>query len=311
MARILVVGSIHMDFVVTVPRLPQVGETVLGKDFVMKPGGKGANQAVAASRLGAETFMVSRVGADDVGKRLLENLEGNRVSTRYVVVDEETHSGVAFILVDSEGRNVIAVAPGVDDRVSVGDVDRALRELKGVGVLLLQLEIPLETVVYAAKAYSERGVTVILNPAPYKSLPREIFPPLYAITPNRVEAEQMTGVRIETVSDCRVVGRRLLSLGVKVAVITLGAKGAYVVSEEFEGLVEGFEVPVVDTTGAGDAFNGALAVALAEGLDIAEAVKFANATAALKVTKLGAQEGLPSRDEVAEFLKKRGVNIGL
>jgi len=310
-SRILVVGSIHMDFVITVSRLPQVGETVLGKGFVMKPGGKGANQAVAASRLGAETFMVSRVGADDVGKRLLENLERNNVSTRYVEVDEVTHSGVAFILVDSKGRNIIAVAPGVDDRVSVGDVDRALRELKGVDVLLLQLEIPLETVVYAAKAYSERGIAVILNPAPYKSLPREIFPHIYAITPNRVEAEQMTGVRIEAISDCSVAGRRLLCSGVKIAIITLGANGAYVVSEEFEGLVEGFKVPVVDTTGAGDAFNGALAIAIAEGLGIVEAVKFANAAAALKVTKLGAQEGLPSRDEVAEFLKRRGVNISL
>lgn len=304
MARILVVGSTHMDFVVTVPRLPQVGETVLGENFVMKPGGKGANQAVAASRLGAEVFLVSRVGADDVGKRLLENLERNRVSTRFVSVDEESHSGVAFILVDSEGRNMIAVAPGVDRRVSPGDVDKALKELDKVDVLLLQLEIPLETVFHAAKACNERGVKVILNPAPYTRLPEQIFQHVYAVTPNEIEAEQMTGVDIRDLNDCCEAGLRLLEKGVSSVIITLGAKGAYVVSREFEGLVEGFKVPVVDTTGAGDAFNGALAVGLAEGMELKEAVRLANAAAALKVTRLGAQEGLPLREEVEKFIKK-------
>jgi len=293
-----------MDFVVTVPRLPQVGETVLGENFVMKPGGKGANQAVAASRLGAEVFLVSRVGADDVGKRLLENLERNRVSTRFVSVDEESHSGVAFILVDSEGRNMIAVAPGVDRRVSPGDVDKALKELDKVDVLLLQLEIPLETVFHAAKACNERGVKVILNPAPYARLPEQIFQHVYAVTPNEIEAEQMTGVDIRDLNDCREAGLRLLEKGVSSVIITLGAKGAYVVSREFEGLVEGFKVPVVDTTGAGDAFNGALAVGLAEGLGLKEAVRLANAAAALKVTRLGAQEGLPFRKEVKKFINK-------
>lgn len=293
-----------MDFVVTVPRLPQVGETVLGESFVMKPGGKGANQAVAASRLSAEVFLVSRVGADDVGKRLLENLERNRVSTRFVSVDEESHSGVAFILVDSEGRNMIAVAPGVDRRVSPGDVDKALKELDKVDVLLLQLEIPLETVLHAAKACNERGVKVILNPAPYARLPEQIFQHVYAVTPNEIEAEQMTGVDIRDLDDCREAGLRLLERGVSSVIITLGARGAYVVSREFEGLVEGFKVPVVDTTGAGDAFNGALAVGLAEGMGLKEAVRLANAAAALKVTRLGAQEGLPLREEVEKFIKK-------
>lgn len=293
-----------MDFVITVPRLPQVGETVLGESFVMKPGGKGANQAVAASRLSAEVFLVSRVGADDVGKRLLENLERNRISTRFVSVDEESHSGVAFILVDSEGRNMIAVAPGVDRRVSPGDVDKALKELDKVDVLLLQLEIPLETVFHAAKACNERGVKVILNPAPYARLPEQIFQHIYAVTPNEIEAEQMTGVDIRDINDCREAGLRLLEKGVSSVIITLGAKGAYVVSREFEGLVEGFKVPVVDTTGAGDAFNGALAVGLAEGMELKEAVRLANAAAALKVTRLGAQEGLPLREEVEKFIKK-------
>ncbi len=293
-----------MDFVITVPRLPQVGETVLGESFVMKPGGKGANQAVAASRLSAEVFLVSRVGADDVGKRLLENLERNRISTRFVSVDEESHSGVAFILVDSEGRNMIAVAPGVDRRVSPGDVDKALKELDKVDVLLLQLEIPLETVFHAAKACNERGVKVILNPAPYARLPEQIFQHVYAVTPNEIEAEQMTGVDIRDINDCREAGLRLLEKGVSSVIITLGAKGAYVVSREFEGLVEGFKVPVVDTTGAGDAFNGALAVGLAEGMELKEAVRLANAAAALKVTRLGAQEGLPLREEVEKFIKK-------
>jgi len=307
--RILVVGSVHMDFVVVMDRFPVVGETVIGRNFKMTPGGKGANQAVAAARLGAETYMVSRLGRDVIGEKLLENLRRNNVSTDYVVIDPETYTGVALIFVDSEGRNMIAVAPGTDMKVSPSDVDRAFNSLSSVDAVLLQLEIPIETVLHAAGSGFNAGAKVILNPAPFRELPEEIFRYIYAITPNEVEAEQLTGVPVKSLEDCRRAGRKLLEKGGKVAVITLGEKGAYVVSEEYEGLVEAFKVKAVDTTGAGDAFNGALAVSLAEGRGIRESVLLANATSSLKVTRLGAQEGLPTREEVERFLAERGVRL--
>jgi len=307
--RVVVVGSMHMDFVVVLNRFPEIGETVIGKDFKMTPGGKGANQAVSAARLGAETYLVSRVGNDSIGVHLLENLRSNSVRDRYVTIDTESYTGVALIFVDSKGRNMIAVAPGTDARVSREDVDRAFNELCSMDTVLLQLEIPVDTVVYAAKKGKEIGSLIILNPAPYRKLPEEIFLNVDVITPNRIEAEQLTGIKIDSLSDCEKAGKALLGKGVKIAVITLGERGAYVVSNEYTGLVESFQVPVVDTTGAGDAFNGALAVALAEGMPIKEAVIFANATSSLKITRLGAQEGLPRRREIENFLSTRGIKL--
>jgi len=303
--RITVAGSIHMDFYINLPRLPVPGETVLGKGFTMLPGGKGANQAVGCARLGAYTYMVSRVGKDFMGEELLKNLRENGVDTRYIRVDEETHTGVAFILLDeSSGENMIAVAPGTDYRVSVEDVDNSMKAIEESDVLLLQLEIPVETVYYAAKKAWEKGVKVVLNPAPARELPSDIYRYLYALTPNRVEASLLSGVEVKTIDDAVKAGRELVSRGVEYVVITLGREGSLIVSRDMAKHVPAFKVKAVDTTGAGDAFNAALAVAIAEARDMVEACRIANAAAAIQITRLGAQSGLPSREELEEFLAK-------
>ncbi|RLG77772.1 MAG: ribokinase [Thermoprotei archaeon] len=302
MVRVVVVGSIHMDFYVKVPRIPRPGETVLGSGFIMSPGGKGANQAVGAARLGAETYMVGRVGKDWLGNALIDNFRANGVNSEYVMQDPSIHTGVAFILLEESGENAIAVAPGADSRVAKEDVDRALDIIKSSQILLLQLEIPVDTVVYAAKRAWEVGVRVVLNPAPAMRLPDEIFRYVSVLTPNRIELAMLTNTRIEEYSELVSAAKILLKKGVRYVVVTLGAQGALIVGHDYTELVPAYRVKVVDTTGAGDAFNAALAVFLAEGRDIREAVKLANAAAALKIMKLGAQSGLPRRDELESFI---------
>ncbi len=302
MVRVVVVGSIHMDFYVRVPRIPRPGETVLGSGFVMSPGGKGANQAVGAARLGAETYMVGRVGKDWLGNTLIDNFRVNGVNPEYVMQDPSTHTGVAFILLEESGENAIAVAPGADSRVAREDVDRALDVIKSSQVMLLQLEIPVDTVVYAAKRAWESGAKVVLNPAPAVKLPDEVFKYVSVLTPNRIELSMLTSTRAEEYSELVNAAKILLKKGVEYVVVTLGAQGALIVGCDHTELVPAYKVKVVDTTGAGDAFNAALAVFLAEGKDVREAVKLANAAAALKVMKLGAQSGLPRRDELVSFI---------
>jgi len=306
MCRVVVVGSIHMDFFINVEKLPIPGETVLGRNFTMSPGGKGANQAIGVARLGAETFMVGRVGSDIFADKLIENFRRNNVDTTYILKDPTTHTGIAFILLDEKGENMIAVAPGADAKVSKDDVDRAMDIIGKADILLLQLEIPVETVVYAAKRAWECGVKVILNPAPARTLPDEIYKYIYTLTPNQIECSMLSNVEIKSLNDVEKASKKLISKGVKNVIVTLGAKGAYVLTEDGEGkVIPAFKVKVVDTTGAGDAFNAALAVSLAEGLNIEEAIVRANAAAALAITKIGAQSGLPSRLELEDFIKKK------
>ena len=300
--RLVVVGSTHMDFTVTTDHLPEVGETVIGSVFKMSPGGKGANQAVAASRLGAQVYMVGRVGRDYLGGLLLENLKGNKVNTVYIVEDPSSYTGVALITVDKNGRNMITVAPGTDSALAREDVDRAMPVITSASVLLLQLEVPLEVVVYSVEKAYDAGVKVILNPAPFKPLPENLYGRLYAITPNEVEAGMLADVEVRDVKDCENAALKLIGKGVENVVVTLGARGALIVNSKGSRLIPAYEVKPVDTTGAGDAFNAALAVAVAEDLSLDEAVGFANLVAACKVTKLGAQEGLPSMVEVSEFM---------
>ncbi len=303
-SMITVVGSIHMDFFILLEHLPIPGETVLGKRFVMQPGGKGANQAVAAARLGAKTYMVGRVGNDIFANEVIENFKRNNVKVDYVKRDPETHTGVAFIFVDAKGENMIAVASGADARVSPSDVDDAMDIISKSDVLLLQLEIPIETVVYAARKAYENNVKVILNPAPARSLPEEIFKYIYILTPNRVEAQMLSNVEIRSTEDVLKAARVLMSKGVKSIVVTLGAEGALLISGDREIHIPAFKVKPVDTTGAGDAFNAALAVAIAEGKSLEEAVRWANAAAAIKITRVGAQAGLPYRKDLKEFLNE-------
>lgn len=298
-----------MDFIVYVNQLPKTGETVIGRSFEMQPGGKGANQAVAAARLGASSFLVSRVGDDYVGKLLLQNAAENKVDTSNVKVDSESHSGVALIIVDSRGENVIAVAPGVDERISPADVEAALPAIKASQVVVAQLEVPSETALRAMKLAKDWRRLAVLNPAPAKRLPQEAFKCVDVLTPNVRELEALTGRKVESLDDTVKGAVELLEKGVGVVIVTLGRRGALIVDDKGSRLEPAFEVPVVDTVGAGDAFNGALAVSLAAGSEIDEAVRFANLVAALKVRKKGAQAGLPYLKEVQEFARGKGLEL--
>lgn len=303
---ITVIGSIHVDYTVKLPRLPSIGETVIGLDFKRSPGGKGANQAVAAARLGAETYMVSRVGADEDGRMLLDNLRRNGVYTEYVKIDPASYTGIALIMVDVQGRNMIAVASGTDARVSKEDVDSAMDRICRSDMILAQLEIPIETTVYALEKAYEAGVRTILNPAPCRPLSRDLYRKISVITPNRVELSMLTDMPTGSLKEIEEAARSILDLGVEVVVVTLGEEGALIVDPSSSAHVKAIRVEAVDTTGAGDAFNAALAVALAEGKSLKEAVFIANVAAALKITKMGAQEGLPRRVELEESLSKIG-----
>lgn len=301
---IVVVGSTHMDYTIYLDKFPRVGETVIGFNFKVSPGGKGANQAVAASRLGCRTYLVSRVGNDFIGKELINNLKKNNVNTNYVLIDNTAYTGIALIFVDKYGRNMIAVAPGADNNVSPKDVEVAFKNINVFNVVLTQLEIPTKTVLHALKIAKEVGAKTILNPAPSKPLPKEVFKYVDILTPNEVELKDLSNIKINDVNDIVNASRKLINLGVGAVVTTLGAKGALVVTKSLVRHVPTFKVRVVDTVGAGDAFNGALAKAISEGLKIDEAVRYANAVAALSVTKHGAQESMPTESDVNEFLRK-------
>lgn len=296
MARIIVVGSSNTDLIVRVPQLPRPGETVLGGEFFTAAGGKGANQAVACARLGAATTFVARVGADAYGSAALVQFQQEGLATEHVLTDATAPSGVALILVGADGQNSIAVAPGVNARLTPADVEAARATFATAKILLLQLETPLETVLAAARLARQFGLTVILNPAPAQPLPAEIYPLIDILTPNEHEAETLTGEH-----EPERAAQTLLARGVKTVIITLGEAGALWATATHSERVPGFHVQAVDTTAAGDAFNGGLAVALARGELTPSAIRYAHAVAALSVTKLGAQPSLPTAQAVTEF----------
>ena len=300
--RITVVGSFNTDLLVRTPRIPVGGETILGRDYRTGPGGKGANQAVAAARLGAEVTMVVKLGADDLGDRAEENLRREGVSPDFILRTTETHTGVAFIVLDDAGENMIVVAPGANAALTPDDVEAAREAIVGAEVLLVQLESPLDTVDRALVLARAAGVLTILNPAPGAKLGSDLLRKVDLLTPNETEAELISGRRVTTLDEAEAAARELLAMGVGGVVVTLGARGALIVRGEQVAHVPGRVVDVVDTTGAGDAFNGALAVALAEGRALVEAVAFANAAAALQVTRLGTAPAMPYRKEVEALL---------
>jgi ribokinase len=305
---IIVFGSINIDLVATAPRLPVAGETLLGHDFFKAPGGKGANQVVASARLGTPTYMVGRVGADSFGTELLDSLQASGVQTDNVFVDETVSSGVAMITVDVRGENQILVIPGANGRVNQEDVKRLSRLLPEATALLLQFEIPMPAVVAAAKAAREAGVTVILDPAPVQSdVPDELYRLIDIITPNEVEAAQLVGFPVDGEESATKAAAVLRQRGVKNAIVKLGAKGVLCATQEESFFIPSFPVHTVDTTAAGDAFNGGLAAALHEGLSLRQAVVWGAAAGALAATKPGAQPSLPERLTFDEFLKERGV----
>jgi len=305
----MVVGSIHADFYIRVDRFPRVGETVIGMDFSIFPGGKGANQAVGCARLGTKTYMVGAVGGDDIGRAMIENLRNNGVLVDHILVDGSVHTGVAFILLNTRtGDNMIVVAPGADNSLKPHHAEKALTEVAyRVRTLLVQLEIPLETVYAALRKGKELGLTTILNPAPAKTLDASIYRYVDVIVPNRIELEQLTGIAVKSLDDVFRASEILIKHGVKAVVTTMGSLGAALATQSTRKLVKAFRVRVVDTVGAGDAFCAGLAVAIGEGMELEEAVRFANAVAALKITRRGAQS-VPTRSEVEEFLEKEATS---
>jgi ribokinase len=304
---IIVFGSINIDLVATTPHLPLAGETLLGHNFFKAPGGKGANQAVASARLGISTYMVGRVGADNFGAELVNSLQTSGVQTDNVFVDETVSSGVAIITVDVKGENHIIVVPGANGRVHQEDVERLSRLLPKATALLLQFEIPIPAVVAAAKAAREAGVTVILDPAPaQKNLPDALYPLIDIITPNEVEAGQLVGFSVDGEESAKKAVGVLQQRGVKNVVVKLGAKGVVCATPEETFFIPAFPVHAVDTTAAGDAFNGGLAAALCQGMSLRQAVVWGAAAGALAATKPGAQPSLPDRITFDAFVNERG-----
>lgn len=301
---IVVFGSINMDLVARAHRLPNPGETIAGFSFQTIPGGKGANQAVACARLGAETKMVGRVGGDEFGENLKDALEKAGVNHENVVVDTNTSSGVALIAVEDSAENFIIVIPGANGQVDDQDLKRLEAVLTRSAVLLLQLEIPLEMVVAAAKLAKEKNVRVILDPAPAQVLPEEIYPSLDIITPNETETELLVGFSLETKEDVVKAARILRDLGASNAIIKMGSRGAFALMGDQEEFFKPYQVATVDTVAAGDAFNGALAVALSENLPVEKAIQWGMAGGALSVTKEGAQPAMPEWNELNALLKK-------
>lgn len=299
--RIVVVGSANTDLVVRVPRLPLPGETVSEGRFFRALGGKGANQAVAAARLGAAVTFVGCVGDDDLGQQAIEGLAAEGVDTGHMRREPAAPSGVALVMVDAAGENCISVAPGANASLTPSDVEAARDAIEGADALLLQLETPLESVEHAARTAHAAGVPVILNPAPARQLPESLLALLDVLTPNETEARMIAGAGGEGMTPLEAAAEIRNRCGAAV-VVTLGAEGALVLTERGEERVPGFPVNAVDSTAAGDAFSGALAVALASGADLRDAVRRGCAAGALAATVEGARPSLPGIDRLNDLL---------
>ena len=295
---ITVIGSTNTDMVIKTGKLPAPGETILGGNFFMNPGGKGANQAVAAARLQGDVTLVAKTGSDLFGAQAKQLFQAEGLKTDYVLTDPKSPSGIALITVDENGENCIVVAPGANALLDRNDIDLAMQAIHEAEIILMQLEIPLSTVEYAATIAFEAGKKVILNPAPAQKLRDELLEKIFILTPNETEAEILTGIEVKDTASAEIAARTLIAKGVRMVVVTLGSKGALLVSESICRLIPAFPVSPIDTTAAGDCFNGALAVALAEGTAIEQAILFANRAASISVTRLGAQASAPYREEV-------------
>lgn len=310
-ARITVAGSLNTDLVIKAPRLPKTGETVTAGEFATFPGGKGANQAVAAARLGARVAMIGAVAGDNFGRMLREGLEREGIDISQLVTDEQAASGVALITVDPTGQNTIVVAPGANWHLTPQHVEAARDVIAASQALLVQLEIPIETVSRAVELAHAAGCRVILDPAPVPSspLPERLWHLVDVINPNEIEAKALTGITVVDDRSAQAAGERLLEMDCRAAVLKLGARGAYIAAQGVRQHVPGIAVEPVDTTAAGDAFAGALAVALAEGRSLLDAVGFANLAGAISVTRMGAQPSMPARTELEKFARARGIPL--
>ena len=298
MGRIIVIGSSNTDMVIKSKKLPAPGETIIGGKFFMNPGGKGANQAVAAARLGGAVTFVAKTGNDVFGSESELLFKNEGIDTSYIIKDPVNPSGVALINVDENGENCIVVASGSNGNLLAYDIADKVFETDRSDLFLMQLEIPVSTVEFVAQKAVSKGNRVILNPAPARPLSDDLLNCLYLITPNETEAELLTGIKVINSETAEKAALKLRNKGVKNVVVTLGASGAYLLSGSISKMISVVPVKAIDTTAAGDVFNGALAVALSEGNDIEKSVIFANRAASLSVTRMGAQASAPHRKEI-------------
>lgn len=297
-AAIVVLGSINMDLVAAMQRMPEQGETLMGDAFFTAPGGKGANQAVAAAKLGAHVRMVGRVGADAFGKTLLDGLTANGIDTQHITIDADNPTGIAMILLDAAGDNRIVAVYGANMACGVPELSAAKRAMAGADALMLQLETPPDISLAAARYARAQGLRVIWDPAPAALFPRDAFAAAHILTPNQPEAETLTGIPVTDAHSARAAADALLAKGIDIAVVKLGEQGVFAATPTERHYAPPFPVNAVDTVAAGDAFGAALAVALSEGKPLAAALTFASAAGALATTKPGAQDAMPARQEV-------------
>ena len=296
--KIIVLGSCNTDMVIKSDRIPVPGETILGGAFMMNSGGKGANQAVAAARLGGDVTFIAKTGNDLFGKQAVQQYKEEGIDTQYIASDPNLPSGVALITVDKNGENCIVVAMGANSSLVPADFKKAEEELKNAEVLLMQLETPIETIEYTAQFANENGVKVILNPAPAQSLSDSLLKNLYMLILNETEAELISGIKVEDFADARKAANAICEKGVDKVIITMGSRGSLLKDEDNFTEVPAHKVNAADTTAAGDTYCGAVAVAIAEGKDLVEGIKFATKCSAVTVTKMGAQASIPTRKEV-------------
>lgn len=309
--KIIVMGSFVADLMGRGPEIPVPGETVKGNYFKVGPGGKGANQAVAAARAGGDVAMITKLGNDSFGEMAIANFKAEGINTDHVFRSDEYPTGAALIIVkEGSGQNAIMVIPGACGQMGNDEVVSAMQKLDRADVLILQLETNFEAVAASLKTGKAMGMKIICNPAPAHPMPAEYYPLIDFLTPNETEASTLTGIRVSSVEDAEKAARALQGMGAANVIVTLGEKGALVLDKDGERhFVPSFKVGTVDTTGAGDSFNGAFALALGEGKDIVSATIFANAAAAISVTRIGTAPAMPFRDEINSFLKKNGYSL--
>ena len=303
MKNLTVFGSFFEDLCGRGPYLPKPGETLIGSTFTYGPGGKGSNQAVAAKRAGVDVTMVTKIGNDLYGGLMLEFYKAEGINSGLVLKDNENSTGIALILVDeNSGENTILVVPGACHNITSSDVDSAEDTIKNSAMLMVQMEVNIDATFKAMQLAYKNNIPIIMNPAPAQKLDDSIYKMVDFLTPNETEAEILTGIKTDSMTNIKLAADWLFKKGVKNVIITMGSDGIYIKNNELEAIVPAFKVQAVDTTGAGDAFNGCLAVALMEGLNIIDAAKFANAGAALSVTKIGTAPAMPFREEIENFI---------
>ncbi len=296
--RVVVVGSYNTDLTIKTSRIPKPGETIIGGVFSEGGGGKGANQAVAAARAGAQVSFIARVGNDALGKEGIQHLKNEGIDTRFIISDNDVATGVAFIVVDERGENSIVVASGANARLNDTDISAATEVIAASNVLLVQLESPIEAVRSSIVLARRTGTLVILNPAPAQPLDKRFLQEIDIITPNAVEAEMITGINVTGDESLRMISNKFREFGVMNTLITLGSKGVYIGTSTRNELIPAKKVRAVDSTGAGDVFSGSLAAFLSEGLSLERAALMANISASISVTRMGAQNSAPAREEI-------------